>query len=303
MIIGHTLVYQSLEGAIEKQHHHGFLLAGPKGIGKAKLAKAIAIAALAKASQQPFQIIEKQCLSGAYPNYIYITKLVDDDGKTKNDITVEQIRNLLNRLKLKSAFDAPRFVIIDSIDNLNRQAANALLKMLEEPPLNTFFLNICHQASGVLPTIRSRCLLLNFKSLSDDDLKKVVTQSDTSKEFSAEISYVAKGSVGQYLLIQNAGGEKVLNSVEKLLKITNLSDLKAAAQEVLKNTDDTFVLEILHQLLYQKAMAQPGVYANSAQAVERFLRFTQATYIDASQRICAAVLLAQNPNQQQLIYG
>ncbi len=303
MIIGHTSVYQGLEGAIEKQHHHGFLLAGPKGIGKATLAKAIAIKALAKASQQPFQIIEKQCLSGAYPNYIYITKLVDDDGKSKNDITVEQIRNLLNRLKLKAAFDAPRFVIIDAIDNLNRQAANALLKMLEEPPLNTFFLNICHQASGILPTIRSRCLQLNFKSLNNDDLKKVATQADASKEFSAKIASMVNGSAGQYLVIQNAGGEKVLDSVEKLLKITNLSDLKTAAQEILKITDDAFVLEILHQILYQKAVAQPSVYAHSAQAVENFLRFTQATYIDASQRICAAVLLAQNPNQQQLIYG
>ncbi len=302
MIIGHTSVYQTLESAIEKQHHHGFLLAGPKGIGKATLAKTIAIAALAKASNQPFNIVERQCLSGAYPNYIYITKLVDDDGKTKNDITVEQIRNLLNRLKLKAAFDAPRFVIIDAIDNLNRQASNALLKMLEEPPLNTFFLNICHQVSGLLPTIRSRCLMLNFKALNDVDFAGVVAQSG-NVEFSKAIAKIANGSPGKYLAIEKAGGAELLKNIENLLKITNLSDLKTAAQEILKSIDDAFVLEILHQVLYQKAMAQPSVYANSAQAVEHFFRFTQATYIDAAQRICAAVLLAQNPSQQQLIYG
>lgn len=302
MIIGHTSIYKTLENAIEKQHHHAFLLAGPKGVGKSTIAKSVAIKTLAKFSHQPFHIVEQQCLSGAYPNFIYLTKLVDDDGKIKNDITVEQIRNLLNSLRQKAAYDAPRFVIIDSIDNLNRQAANALLKMLEEPPLNTFFLNICHQVSGVLPTIRSRCLMLNFKALSDADLAKVITKS-SSDNFSKEIAEIANGSPGQYLAIQNAGGEKLLNDIIKLLKITNLSDLKTAAQEILKSTDDTFTLEILHQILYQKAMIQPGIYANSAHAVESFLRFTHATYIDAAQRVCAAVLLAQNPSQQQLIYG
>ncbi len=297
MIIGHTSVYQTLESAIEKQSHHGFLLAGPSGIGKATVAKAVAIAALAKVSKQPLQVVERQCLSGAYPNYIYITKAVDEDGKPKNDITIEQVRTLLNSLNFKAAYDAPRFVIIDAIDHLNRQAANALLKMLEEPPLNTFFLNICHQVSGLLPTIRSRCLVLNFKSLNNAEMAQVVGKCGNIDQ----IASMAVGSPGQYL--EKAGGVVLLGAIEKLLKITNLSDLKTAIQEILKNTDDVFVLQSLHQVLYQKAVGNPQLYAHSVQAVERFTRFTQATYIDATHRICAAVILAQNPGQQQLIYG
>lgn len=301
MIIGHSSVYQTLEAAIKQQHHHALLLSGHKGIGKTTTAKSVAIKTLASLSHQPFHIVEQQCLSGAYPNYIYVTKLADEDGKPKNDITVEQIRNLLNSLKLKSAYDAPRFVIIDAIDHLNRQAANALLKILEEPPSNTFFLNICHQVSGVLPTVRSRCLMLNFKALNNHDLESVV--NNNGQQFSIAIANIANGSPGYYMAIQNSGGEELLQEIEKFLKITNLSDLKTAAQEILKNTDDTFILEILYQILYQKALTQPSVYANSAHAVEHFLRFTHATYIDAAQRICAAILLAQNPSQQQLIYG
>ena len=300
MIIGHASVYKTLESAIEKQSHHGFLLAGPSGVGKATVAKTVAIAALAKASQQPFQVVERQCLSGAYPNYIYVTKLIDDDGKPKNDITIEQVRTLLNSLNFKAAYDAPRFVIIDAIDNLNRQAANALLKMLEEPPLNTFFLNICHQVSGLLPTIRSRCLVLNFKALSTGEMAQVVGGDENIDPM---IASMAVGSPGRYLALQKAGGVVLLGAIEKLLKITNLSDLKTAIQEILKNTDDTFVLQSLHQVLYQKAMEDPQLYAHSVQAVERFTRFTHATYIDAAHRVCAAVILAQNPSQQHLIYG
>ena len=301
MIIGHVSAYKTLETAINCQQHHGFLLSGPKGVGKASVGKSIAIAALAKSSQQREQIVEQQCLAGAYPNYIYVAKLLDDSGKPKNDITIEQIRTLLSSLKFKAAYDAPRFVIIDAIDDLNRQAANALLKMLEEPPLNTFFLLICHQVGGLLPTIRSRCLVLNFKSLSDVELDQVITKAGFAVD--TAISAIISGSAGGYLKIQQAGGEGLIRSIEKLLKITNLSDLKVAAQEILKIVDDVFVLQILHQILYQKAIRQPDVYANSTQAVERFSRFTNATYIDAAQRIVAAVLLAQNPSQQQLIYG
>ena len=131
---------------------------------------------------------------------------------------------------------------------------------------------------------------------------RVVAQS-SCETFSATLASISGGSPGQYLAMQKSGGEQLLNAVENLLKTTNLSDLKTSAQEILKSTDDAFVLVLLHQLLYQKAIAQPSVYANSTQAVERFLRFTHASYIDAAHRICAAVLLAQNPSQQQLIYG
>lgn len=301
MIIGHELVFQHLATAIEIGQHHGFLLSGPKGIGKATTAKNIAISALEKASLQPVLIIKQQCASGAYPNYSYLTRLKDDNGRLKPEITVDQIRTLLDSLKLKAAYPGPRFVIIDAIDDLNHYAANALLKILEEPPSNTILLLVCHSLGRILPTIRSRCLNLHFKKLSDANLEKIVNIAGFAVD--PLISAIAHGSAGYYLEIQRAGGVKLITAIERLLKITDLSELKNVAQTVLKNDSDTLILKTLHQILYQKSLAQPNVYAESAQAVERFMRFTDNTYLDQAHRICAAVLLIQKPNQQELIYS
>ncbi len=298
MIIGHSSPIAILKSALENNQHHGFLLCGPRGIGKTSTAKELAISALAKASPFNATIVQLQCLAGAYPNYFYISALMSDDGKLKNDITIEQVRTLLNSLKQKAAVAGPRIIIIDSVDNLNRQAANALLKMLEEPPLNAFFLLICHSAGGVLPTIRSRCLMINFKPLSDNDMAQVIGyQVDES------IISIASGSPGVFEKILAAGGSSTVVAIQKLLMLTNLNDLKSAIQELLKQCDDTFLGQMLHQFLYQQALTNPQTYAHPAQAVERFLRYTHNTHIDGAHRLQAMVLLAQNPEQERIIYG
>lgn len=301
MLIGHSSLYNHIETAIGNNQHHGFLLSGLQGIGKATLAKKLAISTLSKASPFSAKIVEQQCATGAYPNYFYLCQLIDDDGKPKKEITVEQIRTLLNSLKQKAALPGLRIVVIDSIDNLNRQAANALLKVLEEPPQETIFLNICHNLGNVLPTIRSRCLLVNFKPLPEVDLVNVITQHGHQLE--PAIVSMASGSPGAYEKILEAGGAAVISALQNLLSITNLNTLKSAIQELLKQTDDTFLMQLLHQLLYRRSLKEPETYAPSVQAVERFLRYTHNTHIDGVHRLQAAVLLAQNPEHEEVIYG
>ena len=298
MIIGHTSSIAILKSALENNQHHGFLLCGPRGIGKASAAKELAISILAKASPFNATIVKQQCHAGAYPNYFTICQSIDDDGKLKNDITIEQVRTLLNSLKQKAAVDGPRIIIIDAVDNLNRQAANALLKMLEEPPQNAFFLLICHSAGSVLSTIRSRCLLINFKPLSDSDMVQAIGQQVDPLAIS-----MAAGSPGIYQKILTAGGNATVLAIQKLLMLTNLNDLKSAIQELLKQSDDTFVGQLLHQFLYQESLKNPKDYAHSAQAVERFLRYTHNTHIDGVHRLQAVVQLAQNPDHECVIYG
>lgn len=301
MIIGHALPYNTLESALENKQHHGFLLSGPRGIGKATQARNLAIAALTKASPFSQKIVEQQCMAGAYPNYFYICQFKDDDGKLKNDITIEQVRTLLNSLKQKAAVAGPRIIIIDSVDNLNRQAANALLKMLEEPPHDAFFYLICHSIGSVMPTLRSRCLNINFKSLSDSDMAQVIVKQGHTVD--PTIVSMASGSPGNYEKILAAGGSTTILAIQKLLMLTNLNDLKSAVQELLKLSDDTFLGHLLHQFLYHQALSEPETYAHPAQVVEKFMRYTHNTHLDGAHRLVAAVLLAQNPNHEQAIYG
>lgn len=298
MIIGHDIPYSTLQAALENGSHHGFLLCGPRGIGKALIARQLAVSVLAKASPFPSKTVELQCGAGAYPNFFFIAPIQGDDGKTKSDITIEQIRTLLNSLKQKAAVAGPRIIIIDSLECLSRQAANSLLKMLEEPPLNTFFLNICHNVGGVLATIRSRCLTLNFKPLTDAAMQTVIGPG-----IDESILELSGGSPGNYAKILQAGGSATVSAMQRLLMQTNLNDLKTSIQELLKHTDDSFLGYILHQFLYNQAVKDPATYAHSTQAVERFLRYSDGTHIDATHRIEAAVLLAQNPSQENLIYG
>ena len=298
MIVGHTSPFAILESALENKQHHAFLLGGSRGIGKATLARELAIAALTKASSFNKKIVEQQCIAGAYPNYFYICQSRDDDGKLKNDITIEQVRTLLNSLKQKAAVAGPRIIIIDSVDNLNRQAANALLKMLEEPPQDAFFYLICHSIGSVLPSVRSRCLTINFKPLSDTDMAQVI-----GHEADALVLSMAAGSPGNYQKIVTAGGSATIQAIQKLLMITNLNDLKFAIQDLLKLSDDTFLGHLLHQFLYARALKEPEIYAHSAQSVEKFMRYTHNTHLDGAHRLVAAVLLAQNPNHEQAIYG
>lgn len=298
MIIGHASSIEILKTALENTRHHGFLLCGPRGIGKASAAKELAISILAEASPFPATIVTQQCQAGAYPNYFIIRQSIDEDGKLKNDITIEQVRNLLNSLKQKAAVEGPRIIIIDAVDNLNRQAANALLKMLEEPPHNAFFLLICHGAGSVLPTIRSRCLLINFKPLSNNDMTQVIGQ-----QVDPLVISMASGAPGMYEKILAAGGSTTLLAIQKLLMLTNLNDLKTAIQELLKQADDVFLGQMLYQFLYQESLKNPKDYAHPAQVVERFLRYTYNTHLDSVHRLQAMVYLAQNPERESVIYG
>jgi len=301
MIIGHTSSYTVLETALDSYRHQAFLLNGAMGIGKASIAKNLALSVLVKSSSFAANVVQQQCVNGSYPNYFYISRISDEEGKQKHEITIEQVRALLNRLKKKAAIQGQRIVVIDAIDQMNRQAANALLKILEESPQDTFFLLVCHSLGSVLPTIRSRCVKIDFKPLSDADMLEIATVQGS--EVDPAILKMAAGAPGVYQKIQAAGGSAILQSIEKLFHISNLNDLKSAIQELLKQNDDSFLGCLLQQFLYQKALKEPEVYAHSAQTVEKFMRYTNGTHLDGPHRLVATILLAKNPEHEQIIYS
>ncbi|HRO15195.1 MAG TPA: DNA polymerase III subunit delta', partial [Paracoccus sp. (in: a-proteobacteria)] len=154
--------------------HHGWLLTGPRGTGKATLAWAIARWLLAGAdtpdlSVPPDNPVARRVLALSEPRLHLVRRGTDDKtGRLRAEITVDDIRRLLSFFHLSAAEGGRRVAIIDAADDMNTAAANAVLKMLEEPPRDAVLLLIAHQPARLLPTIRSRCRRLALRPLTDD---------------------------------------------------------------------------------------------------------------------------------------
>jgi len=175
--------------------HHGWLLAGPRGVGKATFARAAATALVETpgAAQPEF---------AAHPDILLLEPLPDgetetkkrEEGKpfkTKRNINVEQVRAMQRRLNTRPTLGERRAVIIDPSDDLEKGAVNALLKSLEEPPQGTFFLLIAHQPGRLLPTVRSRCRTLRFSALDEGQIDAVLLREAPQADSAARAAAIA----------------------------------------------------------------------------------------------------------------
>ena len=159
--------------------HHGWILSGRKGVGKSAFALAAARELVAEQDiAQP---------AGDHPDILYLSHPPKDDKEAKKradgkpfelarNIKIGQIRALQQRLTTRPTLGSRRAVIIDPADDMETPTANALLKSLEEPPQGTYFLLIAHRIGRLLPTIRSRCRVLNFPRVSDDDMQAILVR-------------------------------------------------------------------------------------------------------------------------------
>ncbi|RVT40709.1 AAA family ATPase [Sphingobium algorifonticola] len=173
-----------LEAARSGRMHHGWILAGPRGIGKAGFARAMARRMLAEAAGAPTggdgldlppdNPNARLFDAGTHPDYAELQRLEKDNGDLARNISVDQVRSLQRLLGSVPSLSERRIVLIDSADDLERSAANALLKNLEEPPAGTVFLLVAHAPARLLPTIRSRCRVLRFAGLRDDAMRVVL---------------------------------------------------------------------------------------------------------------------------------
>lgn len=159
--------------------HHAWLFQGPRGIGKATAAFAFARRLLgfdAEAQTAPGgDGLDRQVAQGSHPNLIHLTRPANERTPGfKTQITVEEIRRLNRFFQATTSGGQWRIAIVDPADDMNRNAANALLKILEEPPARSLFLITNHLPGRLLPTIRSRCRLLRFDPLKPDDLERVL---------------------------------------------------------------------------------------------------------------------------------
>lgn len=212
MILGQDRAIEQFVSAWQSSRiHHAWLLAGPRGVGKASFARAAATRVLAEGAGPPIEPVgletpadhpvARLLAAGSHPDFRMLERLEKPAGGLARNISVDQVRSLGDLLAVTPSLSAWRAIVIDSVDDLEASAANALLKMLEEPPANTLFFLVSHAPGRLLPTIRSRCRRVDFGRLDSDTMTSLLSHS-LSKETPAEIGGIAafaQGSIGRAL--------------------------------------------------------------------------------------------------------
>jgi len=230
--------------------HHGWLITGSKGIGKATFAWRVAKFLLSQPSANieknrlldnskninteiddaAINVITARILAESEPRLAVIRRSYDEKRKTfRSSIRVDEIRRLKSFFSLSVTDGGYRVAIIDCADDLNINAANALLKTLEEPPKNTVFLLISHNAQSLLPTIKSRCRELRLNSLADSDLINALKQLNLEiPEHDSEIySLLGSGSVGNSIrLLEHDGASLYRTLLSFLNQLPNLNNFE-----------------------------------------------------------------------------
>jgi DNA polymerase III subunit delta' len=204
-LIGHNAARAAFATAwVSGRMHHAWLICGPEGIGKATLAQQFASQALAL-----------DALPEAHPNVLILRREVNEKGKLAQVISVDQIRSLTPFFGMTAGGEGWRVVIIDAADDMNKNAANALLKLLEEPPTNCLFLLISHSVSRLLPTIRSRCRMLRCAPLGEAEMRQALW--DLPAQVQDRLIPLSGGSPGRARRFAEEGVLAALEVLERLL--------------------------------------------------------------------------------------
>ncbi len=235
-LYGHGSAEQELAAALASgRMHHAWLLSGSPGIGKATLAYRVAMAALAarqerdafglSLSVEPLSVAVRQVRALSHPGLLVIRRHYNfKDKRFPQSIPVDEVRRLRAFLGHRGGDDAWRVVIVDTADELNVNAANALLKSLEEPPERTLFFLVTSEPGRLLATIRSRCRTLDLKRLGPSDLELAARQALAAVgrdmpagEDAATLLRLADGSVRRFLSLQAGGGLALYQEIYGLL--------------------------------------------------------------------------------------
>lgn len=234
-LIGQSLAEAGFLAAFNRGRlHHGWLITGPRGVGKATLAWRLARFMLATpesdggmfspAPPESLNIaashpVARRMLALSEPRLFLLRRPYDEKAaRLKQDITVDEVRRMKSFFTLSAADGGHRVAIIDAVDDMNASAANALLKLLEEPPARVTLLLIAHQPARLLPTIRSRCRALRLAPLGATDLSDALTAAggEVAPGDRTALAELAGGSVGAAFAMTNLDGLKLYSSMIRL---------------------------------------------------------------------------------------
>ncbi|MFN4281881.1 MAG: DNA polymerase III subunit delta' [Alphaproteobacteria bacterium] len=263
-LVGHAEAERALLDAwASGRLHHAWLIAGTEGIGKATLAGRFARFLLAhgipgkKAASAvdagpslfgdpepppqdgpptslyvaPDDPVFQRVKSRGHADFFTVTRGYDDKKKRERKvIVIDDVREVRDFTGLTAAEDGYRVVLIDGAEDMNRNAENALLKALEEPPKRTIFLLVSHAPGRLLPTTRSRCRMLTLRALDDDNVSALLTKHrpDLADDEKAALIRLAGGSIGRALRLAEEGGVALYREMVGLLGQLPDLDISAA---------------------------------------------------------------------------
>lgn len=228
-IIGHEQIIEHLQNAIEMDKvSHAYIINGPDMSGKRMLAEAFATTLQCEERKKDACMAChscKQALAHNQPDIIYVSH------EKPNTIGVDDIRTQVNHdIVVKPYSSRYKIYIIDEAEKMNVQAQNALLKTIEEPPAYAILILLTTNADSFLPTILSRCIMLNIKAVKDDIIKPYLMTQYSIPDYQADVcTAFAQGNVGKAI---------------QLARSENFKELKAAVLQLLKRIDDIELYEM-----------------------------------------------------------
>ncbi|MGA8278563.1 MAG: DNA polymerase III subunit delta' [Rhodanobacteraceae bacterium] len=194
--------WRRLSAALDANRlHHALLITGADGLGKRTLANALINAALCESRSGDGQACGdcRSChllAAGTHPDFMFVTFELRDDGKPRSELTVEQTRRLAQRLALASQFGGLQLALIDPADAMNANAANALLKTLEEPNASTRIVLVSERPSRLPATIRSRCQRVELGVPSRESAQTWLEQQHVNAALAARALDASLGNPG-----------------------------------------------------------------------------------------------------------
>jgi DNA polymerase III subunit delta' len=227
LLIGHEQAEASLAEAMRGgRMHHAWLITGPDGVGKATLAYRFARRLLAgqgggaSLALEPTHPVFRRVAAGSHADLLTVERAYDEKRKrTRTQIAVDDVRRIGAFMSLTSAEGGWRIVVVDGAEELNQASANALLKILEEPPRQAMLLLVCAAPGRLLATIRSRCRRLRLDPLGAEAMERLLATylPELGADERGRLVTVADGSPGRALLLAQEEGLAIAGLVNEVL--------------------------------------------------------------------------------------
>ena len=246
-VIGNAEIIGKLKRfSAEKNFPHAIIFSGIEGIGKRKAAEIFATSLLCEnlIDGEPCGVCPgcKMMKGNSHPDFYVVEP---EETKSTRNIKIGQIRALQNQVALRPVQADRRVVIIDGAEFMKKEAANCLLKTLEEPLSQTVFILVTANRAGLLMTVRSRCVTINFERLTDDEIKSELLKRDTDFEQAEKISIISGGSLGRAIKLSESGGyemrESALDLIERIFqKEFSVEDIFMKGMQISEWTREQF---------------------------------------------------------------